>query len=200
MRDIVIATQNVHKVREIQQILGDRYHVKLATTVAPGVNWDEIGDTFAANAIIKVEALRPYTQDIIIGEDSGLVVPALDGAPGIYSARWASDGLGEGAAHSNNEKMMKEMTGVTDRRAYYVCCMVVGEAGKEYQIFEGRCHGTILTEPHGDGGFGYDPLFLPSGETFSFGELSAERKNEISHRAIALRKVCAYLARGRSLP
>ena len=148
---------------------------------------DETGTTFAENAYLKAKAVFDATGEATVADDSGLMVDALNGEPGVYSARYAPGGHDA----SDEEKYMyllSKLEGVTDRKAKFVssiCCLLPG--GAEIRT-EGECPGQILTQPHGEGGFGYDPVFMPDGYSDSMAVLGIERKNKISHRAQALKK------------
>lgn len=157
---------------------------------------DENGDTFAANAELKARALLPLLQpgQWALADDSGIVVDALDGQPGIHSARYAGT---HGADEANNDKLLAELgeTPLEKRTGRFVCALALIDSEGKSHIFEGKVEGHILFERHGDHGFGYDPLFRPVGYDTSFGVLPEEVKNEISHRSQALRKMREWLAK-----
>lgn len=188
MKEILIATHNLHKKEEIQQILGDQYSV---TSLADYDLHDEIvedGRTFHDNAEIKAKFCFQQTGKSSLGDDSGLVVEALDGRPGIFSARYA----GNHDFAKNIEKVLAEMKDETNRRAYFVTVMCLeDESGTHF--FEGRVYGNLLHSPQGEKGFGYDPIFVPDGFTNSFAEMTPEEKNKISHRKNAIDKFLAFL-------
>jgi len=141
-------------------------------------------DTFKGNAAKKAETQAGLTGLWVLADDSGLEVDALDGEPGVYSARYA----GEPADYAaNNRKLLAELDGVDDRAARFRCVIALAHPGIETQTVEGRCEGRIGFSPRGDNGFGYDPLFIPDGYDSTFAELDAEVKNSISHRAMALK-------------
>jgi XTP/dITP diphosphohydrolase len=149
----------------------------------------EDGTTFEDNARKKAQELSRYLGHWVLGEDSGLVVPALDGRPGVFSARYAGT---SGDDKANNARLLTEMAQLTDDRrgAYYVCCAALGDpTGQVRTVVEGRCHGIIAREERGRGGFGYDPLFIIPEYHHTFGELSSRVKHAISHRARALAKL-----------
>jgi XTP/dITP diphosphohydrolase len=184
---LVLGTRNQKKRQEITEILGD-----LGLELGDLTSWPafpevaETGTTFEENARIKAIAVAQGTGHWALGEDSGLVVPALGGAPGVYSARYAGR---QGDDAANNSKLLAELGGVPDekRQAYYVCTAALVDPGGEVKaVVEGRCHGVIIREPRGSGGFGYDPLFLIPEYHRTFGELSATVKHALSHRARAL--------------
>ena len=150
---------------------------------------DETGDTFKANARLKAVQLAPVLGEWVLGEDSGLCVPALGGAPGILSARYAGE---HGNDVANNSKLLIELAGKTgdERRAYYVSSVVLANpAGEVVATAEGRCWGVIDSVPHGVGGFGYDPLFVVPEYHASFGQLSSRVKHALSHRGRAVAKL-----------
>jgi XTP/dITP diphosphohydrolase len=187
---LVLGSRNKKKLREMLDLLGD---LGLDLTDlspypdAPEV--DETATTFEGNAALKAVRLAPALGAWVIGEDSGLVVPALGGAPGVYSARYAGR-HGDDAA--NNAKLLAELAPFsgTDRAAYYVSTAVLADpTGKVMASVEGRCHGFITTDARGTGGFGYDPLFLVPEHGRTFGELPPEVKQQMSHRANAFREL-----------
>ncbi|MCI3938684.1 RdgB/HAM1 family non-canonical purine NTP pyrophosphatase [Chryseobacterium aahli] len=179
--ELLVATHNVHKKEEIQQILGDKFTVK---SLADYDLHDEIvedGDSFNANALIKAKYCFEKTGIPSLGDDSGLVVESLDGRPGIFSARYA----GNHDFAKNIEKVLDEMKGVENRKAYFITVLCYyDENGAQY--FDGRAHGNLLTENKGHKGFGYDPIFVPEGYEKTFAEMNPEDKNQISHRKQAL--------------
>jgi XTP/dITP diphosphohydrolase len=184
---LVVGTRNPKKGEEILDILGDLV-VELrdltAWPDAPEVVED--ADTFEGNARKKAVELARYLKQWVLGEDSGLVVPGLNGRPGVYSARYAGK---QGDDAANNARLLAELAPLTDdrRAAYYVCTAALADPeGNVRAVVEGRCHGVIVREPRGSGGFGYDPLFLIPEYHQTFGELSARVKHALSHRARAL--------------
>lgn len=180
-KELLVATHNEHKKEEIQQILGQYFDVKSLRDYELNDEIVEDGTTFHANALIKARYCFEKTGIPSLGDDSGLVVEALDGRPGIHSARYASD-------HDfpkNIAKVLEEMEGKTNRRAYFVTVLCYySEQGAEY--FEGRVYGHLLEENKGHQGFGYDPIFVPEGYEKTFAEMLPEEKNAISHRKNAL--------------
>lgn len=192
---IVLASHNPHKIREMSAMLRERLQIdmEILSLDDVGITEDivEDGDSFMENALIKayVAAKSGY---IGLADDSGLTVDALDGAPGIYSARYAGE---HGDDEANNQKLLREMQGIAYRDASYVCAMaMVFPDGSEPLMAEGKLAGEILLNPRGDGGFGYDPLFWidPLGKTLA--EISMEEKNMFSHRRRAIDGICAKLA------
>lgn len=190
MPRLVLGSRNKKKLGELVDLLGD-LGIEL-TDLSPYPNAPEVeetGDTFEANAQLKAVQLAPVLNEWVLGEDSGLCVPALGGAPGVYSARYAGQ-HGDDAA--NNAKLLKELEGKTgdQRAAYYVSTSVLANpAGEVIAVVEGRCWGVIGTEAKGDGGFGYDPLFIIPEYHASFGELSSRVKHALSHRGRGIAKL-----------
>ena len=181
---LLIATKNLHKLTEIRRML-DWPQIELLTMRdlpdLPDV--EEDGATFEENALKKARELSQLTGQWTLADDSGLEVAALDNAPGVHSARYAG---GHGDDSANNRKLLSEMAGRTDRRARFRCVLALCAPDGRHWTVAGICAGTLLEQPRGSGGFGYDPLFVPEGGSLSFGELSADEKNRISHRARAL--------------
>jgi XTP/dITP diphosphohydrolase len=184
--NLLIATRNPGKLKEIRAIF-DLPFVKLLSLDDVGEMPEVIEDrnTFEANAVKKAVTLALASGMWTLADDSGLEVDALDGAPGVYSARYA----GEPADHAaNNRKLLAELTGKPDRAARFRCVIALANPRGRSQFVEGACEGTIAEALCGDHGFGYDPLFIPKGYDKTFGELDADVKNRISHRAVALAK------------
>ena len=196
---LIFATANPGKLREAREIL-EPHGFEVVSPYDLGltkeqVDVEETGKTFEENAIIKVQNLWQLTGLPCFADDSGLVVDALGGAPGIYSARYASlDGSGEDHNFASNiDKLLHNLQGVSDRTARFVCvvALILPEAG--IKTFRGTCEGRIASEPAGCGGFGYDPIFFLPEYGCTSAELTAEEKNSISHRGKALRKMCELL-------
>lgn len=189
---MILATRNEHKLREVAQMLPG---VELRALPAEVELPPETGDSFEANALIKARAAHAATAEATIADDSGIEAADLGGAPGIYSARYAGEGAGD---ESNLEKLLREVDAAAgDRRAAYVCAIaLIDEEGHEH-VFEARCEGTLIGEPRGSGGFGYDPAFVPDetgpDDQRTFAELSPEEKHEISHRGKAVRMLARHL-------
>lgn len=183
---ILLATNNHHKISEIQAILGPDWQIIGVSDVAPGLTWDETGGSFIENARIKVNALRPHFKGPILADDSGLCVDALDGRPGVHSSSY---GGVEGDHRRNLNKLMNEMETIPAGRrgAHFYCLLLLSLADGQERIFEGRCDGKISFAPSGGRGFGYDPVFIPDGFNVSMAELSDDQKNSISHRGRAVR-------------
>ncbi|WP_410493991.1 RdgB/HAM1 family non-canonical purine NTP pyrophosphatase [Chryseobacterium sp. G0162] len=179
--ELLVATHNEHKKEEIQQILGDDCIVKSLTDYNIHEEIVEDGDSFHANALIKAKYCFEKTGVPSLGDDSGLVVESLEGRPGIFSARYA----GDHDFAKNIEKVLEEMQGIENRKAYFVTVLCYyDENGAQY--FEGRVHGNLLMENKGFKGFGYDPIFVPEGYERTFAEMDPADKNKISHRKQAL--------------
>ena len=184
---LIIASNNAHKMREIREILGEDFP-EMVTLQQAGLNIDvvEDGDTFEANAIKKAEeVLRVSGYPAALADDSGLIVDALNGAPGVYSARYAGEGHNDA---DNNAKLMRDMEGVLreQRTCRFASAVALARQGKETICVMGYAEGILLTEAHGTNGFGYDPYFYYPPFEKSFAELSAEEKNSVSHRKHAL--------------
>ncbi len=187
-KEILIATHNQHKKEEIQQILGDKFTVTSLTDYDIHDEIVEDGDTFHANALIKAQYCFDTTGKPSLGDDSGLVVEALDGRPGIYSARYA----GDHDFAKNMAKILEELEQVENRKAYFVTVMcLVDETGVNY--FEGRVYGNLTKEVRGEKGFGYDPIFVPENHQITFAEMKAEDKNKISHRKKAIEQFLEFM-------
>jgi XTP/dITP diphosphohydrolase len=187
---IVVGTRNRKKLEEILEILGDlRVQFTDLTSWPDAPEVIEDGNTFEANARKKASELALSLHQWVLAEDSGLVVPALNGRPGVYSARYAGE-HGDDAA--NNARLLAELAPLPDdrRSAYYVCTAALADPkGSVQAVAEGRCHGTIIKDYRGSGGFGYDPLFLIPEYHRTFGELSPRVKHALSHRARALERL-----------
>lgn len=182
---LIAATGNAHKLRELTALFGNWFEVKSMKEAGFTQEIEENGQTFRENAVIKAEAVCRATGHWALADDSGLWVDALNGAPGVYSARYAGEHGNDGA---NNALLLKNMENVTNRGAKFVSAIALAGPGKETVVAEGECPGTILREPRGTDGFGYDPLFLyETGLTFA--QMPAEEKNKVSHRARAAEKM-----------
>jgi non-canonical purine NTP pyrophosphatase (RdgB/HAM1 family) len=191
---IVFVTNNKHKLSEVREILGDEFDIRSLDDIGCNMDIPETGDTFKDNALQKAQFVKRFYGFDCFADDSGLEVESLGGAPGVHSARYAGgDGHDDGA---NNEKLLKELEGMPNRKADFktVIAYVTGDA---INFFEGKVDGRILTEQHGEGGFGYDPLFVPDGYDKSFAEMMPEEKNKISHRARAVKKFADFLKEGK---
>ncbi|MBQ8653732.1 MAG: ribonuclease PH [Clostridia bacterium] len=187
---LVVASGNEHKLRELQSIFGDYYTVVSMKAAGFYGMIDENADTFAGNAAIKAETVCEATGLPTLADDSGLAVDILDGEPGVMSARYAGN-HGDDAA--NNALLLRRMNGKSVRSASFVCAIALKIPGKDTLIAEGACPGVILDEERGEGGFGYDPLFLYEPLNKTFAELTEEEKNQVSHRARACEKMLAIM-------
>ena len=189
---LIIASHNPGKIREFQAVLGHRWQVCPQTDLNVG-DVEETGSTFVENALIKARHASARTRCAALADDSGLVVPALGGAPGLRSARYSG-----GGDEANKALLLKNMATLeaVDRAAFYVAVVVLLEHADDPTplIAEGRWHGRIATAPRGTGGFGYDPLFVADGYEQHAAELSAEEKNRVSHRAVAVQQLLQQLA------
>jgi XTP/dITP diphosphohydrolase len=186
---IVLATGNAGKARELGAMLGDEVTVEAAPD---GFSADETGTTFFQNALIKARTARAVVPDapLVLADDSGLVVTALGGRPGVHSARYA----GPDATDADNcARLLVDLDGVVDRRAAFVCVLVALRADESMTVACGTCSGRIAEAPRGTGGFGYDPLFVPDGRTRAMAELTVAAKNAISHRGRAARQLARAL-------
>jgi XTP/dITP diphosphohydrolase len=188
---IVMASRNQHKVRELASVL-------VPHTLEPLPEWVELpsedGGTFTDNALIKARAAAAATGTPVLADDSGIVVPALAGAPGVRSARYAGPSATD---EENLDKLLEDMAGQDDRRAEYVCVLALVEPDGSERVFEGRCEGRLVSIPRGSGGFGYDPAFVPDdldGSDRTMAEITPAEKHAISHRGRAARSLAAALA------
>jgi XTP/dITP diphosphohydrolase len=188
---LLVSTRNAHKVHEIRAILGPTFTVSDLSAVPAVPEVEETGTTFEENATFKAIAASLHFDGWVIADDSGLEVDALGGAPGVYSARYAGPAATDAA---NTALLLQNLTSVPDeaRTARFRCLIVLARAGRKLAAFSGAVEGRIGREPKGPGGFGYDPLFFPDGFAESFGQLPAEVKNSLSHRAQALAKLRAW--------
>lgn len=187
---ICFASHNANKVKELNQLTGSAYEIIGLSDL--GVNKDipETGKTFAENATIKARYVYEKFKMPVFADDSGLMITALNDAPGIYSARYAGEDKDDGA---NMEKVLAELQDTQDRSAKFVTVISYINTSGECTIFEGEIAGRILDEKKGANGFGYDPIFVPEGYTRTFAELPADEKNKISHRAKAVSKLLDFL-------
>ncbi|MCF3941913.1 XTP/dITP diphosphatase [Oceanobacillus alkalisoli] len=191
MKEIIIATRNQGKVKEFIDFF-QPYGVNvqslldIAEQQLPDI--EETGNSFAENAALKAEQIAEMLNRPVLADDSGLVVDALDGAPGIYSARYAGEDKSDEA---NNQKLLQKLQDVpqAERTARFVCVLAIAIPGEKTKFYEGTCEGEISVAPHGKNGFGYDPLFIPNGYQQTMAELSASEKNQISHRSNAIKQL-----------
>ena len=192
-RELVVATRNQGKLREIAHLLAEAGIAVLGLDAFPDLpEVEEDGETFAANAGKKAQTVARATGRLTLADDSGLVVAALDGAPGVHSARYSGAGASDA---DNNRKLLGALAAVprNRRQAAFCCVMALCSPDGDCRFFDGRLEGMILDAPRGEGGFGYDPLFLIPEYGKSLAELPLEIKNRISHRSRALRQALVYL-------
>ena len=193
MKRLVVATRNRGKIVEINSLLSGLVdQISSITDFTDFPETVEDGATFEANALKKAREASRFTALPALADDSGLVVDALNGRPGVFSARYAGEGAGDAA---NNARLVKECLNIPDerRQAAFVCVLAFVTPEGVEKLFSGRVAGRIISEPRGNGGFGYDPFFLVDGFDRSMAELSLAEKNSISHRAEAFRKFRKYL-------
>lgn len=189
MKEIIFATNNLHKLQEINQLISDQFKVLSLKDIGFDEDIPETAPTIEGNALQKVSYIYERFQKDCFADDTGLEVDALDGSPGVYSARYAGDGC---SYEDNVNKLLESLQGIPNRKARFktvIACFLNGEAS----TFEGIIEGQILAKPRGGGGFGYDPVFMPDGYYQSFAEMPAGLKNAISHRGIAVRKLVAFI-------
>ena len=181
---LLVATGNKHKLREIREIFaGSSVDILGLEDVAPMPEVVEDRETFRGNALKKAEETAALTGLWTLADDSGLEVDALDGQPGVYSARYAGEPVDNKA---NNRKLLRELAGVTQRTARFRCAVALVSPTESIGVVEGTCEGHIIDTPRGIEGFGYDPLFVPKGHDKTFAQMKSDQKNAISHRANAL--------------
>lgn len=189
---VYCATSNRGKLREFQAASSGFCSIEGLPGLREIPICEETGSTFEENAIEKAKYYGAYTPSLLFAEDSGLEVDALGGAPGVYSARYAGSDANDDA---NNRLLLEQLNGVVHRVARFVCVIALVEGGNLLHTFRGTVEGSILHEPRGEYGFGYDPLFYYGPFTRSFGETSPEQKQSVSHRGNALRQLLEYLKR-----
>ncbi len=192
---LVIATHNSGKFREFAELLAGFPYEPVFLKEMDLPEPEESGASFGANAKIKARAAARAARLPALGDDSGLAIPALGGAPGILSARWAGDSRDFAAAMARVEK---EMAGKADRRAAFVCALALAWPDGHCETAEGRVSGTLVFPPRGTRGFGYDPIFRPDGFELTFGEMEPRIKDRISHRAVAVAKLARKCFKGAS--
>jgi XTP/dITP diphosphohydrolase len=189
---LVVATHNAGKLREIRELLAPLGFTAKSAGELGLPEPEETGTTFAANAELKARAAADASGLPALADDSGLAVTALDGAPGIYSARWAGEAKDFSAAMARIERELAAK-GTKDFSAKFVCALALAEPKGSVEIFEGEVHGQLQFPPRGANGFGYDPIFVMDGMTQSFGEIEPALKHSLSHRARAFEKLVKYL-------
>lgn len=190
---LVVASHNPGKVREISDLLRP-FHMEAVSAGELGLaEPEEDGTTFAENAEIKARAAAESSGDLALADDSGLCIDALDGAPGIFSARWAGTSKDFAVAMTRVNEELNARDAVEDapvsRGAHFVCALCLAWPDGHREIFEGRVFGTIVWPPRGDKGFGYDPVFVPDGHKVTFGEIDPDKKHDMSHRAQAFHRM-----------
>lgn len=189
MRTLIFASNNAHKLREIRNLLENIVEIQSLKDINLEGDIPETSDTLEGNATQKAEWIYNRIGQDCFADDTGLEVEALDGAPGVYSARYA----GEGCSFADNvNKLLKAMDGQTNRKARFRTVICFIENGEKH-YFEGIVNGTIIEKGSGNMGFGYDPIFVPDGYDISFAEMPLDEKNKISHRGLATQKLVEYL-------
>jgi XTP/dITP diphosphohydrolase len=188
MKELVFATNNQHKTREVRTLLSNAYKVLNLTDIGCATDIPETGDTFAENATLKSRYVADHYHLNCFADDSGLEVEALNQEPGIFSARYS----GVKNDQKNLELVLHKLEGQTNRKARFRTVISLIQDGEVF-LFEGIINGTIREVPKGEKGFGYDPIFEPFGYKVTFAEMSMEQKNEISHRALAMKKLITFL-------
>lgn len=188
-KKFVFATNNAHKLEEVTAILGKRIELLSLKDIDCYKDIPETADTLEGNALLKAQYVYEHYRMDCFADDTGLEVEALNGEPGVYSARYAGDGHN---AEANMLKLLHNLQGVENRKAQFRTVFALIIDGKEH-LFEGVVRGEIIATRRGKSGFGYDPIFVPEGYTQTFAEMGNELKNKISHRAIATNKLCKFL-------
>jgi XTP/dITP diphosphohydrolase len=188
IQELVFATNNKHKAEEIQSLLGNQYKILTLTDIGCTVDIPETGNSFEENATLKSSYVAEHYHLDCFADDSGLEIEALDNEPGIYSARYS----GIKDDQLNLDLVLQRMEGAANRKAHFKTVISLMKNGKN-MLFEGVINGTIRQVPAGDQGFGYDPIFEPLSYNLTFAQMSMAEKNRISHRAIAMQKLIAFL-------
>ncbi len=189
VKEIVFATNNPHKLQEVRQIVGDSYIIRSLSDIGCHDDIPETADTLNGNALIKARWVKERYGFDCFADDTGLMVDALDGAPGVHTARYAGE---ECSSEKNIDKLLRELADKSNRKARFstVIALIIDE---DEIILEGKVNGSIATEKSGCDGFGYDPIFIPEGYDITFAQMTAEEKNAISHRARAIAKLINHL-------
>ena len=193
MKEVIIATKNPGKAKEFEEIFSSRGITVRTLLDFPEIpEVEETGTSFEENAILKAESVSHALNQMVISDDSGLIVDALDGRPGIYSARYAGEPKND---ENNTDRVLSELQGISEenRTARFYCALAITVPGQETKTVSGTCEGRILEERRGTNGFGYDPVFYVPEKGCSMAELSSDDKNKISHRANALKKLDVLL-------
>ena len=189
MKNIVFATNNAHKLRELREIAGDKFNILSLADINCHDDIPETAETLKGNALIKANHIKEHYGYDCFADDTGLEIEALGGEPGVFSARYAGEDCN---SERNIDKVLEKLSGVENRAARFVTVIALIWEGETY-IFEGEVKGEILSERHGEGGFGYDPVFKPIESDCSFAEMSTDEKNAISHRGRAVAKLFKFL-------
>ena len=190
-KKFVFATNNAHKLEEVTAILGNKIELLSMKDINCHADIPETADTLEGNALLKARYIFENYQLDCFADDTGLEVEALNGAPGVYSARYAGDAHN---SEANMKKLLQDMEGIENRKAQFRTVFALIINGKEH-LFEGIVKGEITKHRHGTSGFGYDPVFIPEGYTQTYDEMGNELKNKISHRALATNKLCNFLSK-----
>lgn len=190
MKRLVFATNNAHKISEVRAMVGDTFEILSLEDLDCHDDIPETADTLSGNALMKAEYIAEKYHVNCFADDTGLVVDALGGAPGVHTARYAFPDRHDPVA--NTKKLLAELQGQPDRRAAFITAIALIIDGQKH-LFEGRVDGFIATEERGTEGFGYDPVFIPEDTGKTFAELGVDAKNKISHRARAIAKLCTFL-------
>ena len=186
---LIFATHNHNKLKEVRSLIPSTIQLLSLDDINLSEEIEETANTIEGNALLKAQTVYKQTGINCFADDSGLLVDALNGAPGVYSARYAGEHKND---NDNLEKLLSELSGKENRSSHFKTVMALIINGKEY-LFEGVINGTITTEKSGANGFGYDPIFLPNGYTETFAEMSSDIKNVISHRAKAMKKLIEFV-------
>lgn len=189
LAEIVFATNNLHKLEEVRALAAGKMKILSLSDINCHDDIPETADTLEGNALIKARWVKEKYGYDCFADDTGLMVDALDGAPGVYSARFAGPQCN---ANDNMALLLEKLKGVADRKARFVTVIALVKDGKEH-IFTGKVEGAIATEPHGTEGFGYDPVFIAEESGLPFAEMSQQDKNAISHRGRAMRQLIDFL-------
>lgn len=190
MMDILFATHNKNKIKEVNSLMPQAINLLSLYDINYSNEIEETAETIEGNALLKARTIALHFNTNCFADDSGLLVEALNGAPGVYSARYAGEQKND---NDNIEKLLAELKGKEQRKAHFKTVMALVLDNKEY-VFEGIIQGSITQAKQGTNGFGYDPVFIPDGYNKTFAEMSFEEKNSISHRKIALQKLLTHLA------
>lgn len=185
--ELVVATHNTGKLKELRDLFGDRVKKLTAASDYGLPAPDETGTTFLENALLKAQFVAKATGKVAIADDSGVCVAALNGDPGVYSADWAEEPGKPRDFYMAMRKVNDLLGDNPDRRAHFVSCLVLAWPDGHHESVEGYAHGTLIWPPRGDKGFGFDPMFVPNGDTRTYGEIEPDEKNATNHRAVSFR-------------